>query len=154
MNGKQFVSLADELEFARKYLSFHSYLAGKIHIPEFDPIHEQLGVMPMLLHPLLENAIKHGNLDKGDGWLDVHIDKTATSLTPSIQNSRPPTLNRPLLTPSLGIGLTNLENRLEMYYQDFPSYSFQHKKLEEAQRFEVILEVPTVVLEPASTLSP
>lgn len=151
---KQFVSLADELEFAIKYLSFHSYLAGKIHIPEFDPIHEQLGVMPMLLNPLLENAIKHGNLDKPEGWLDVQIDKAASSLTLSIQNSTPPTLNRLLLTPSLGIGLTNLENRLEMYYQDFPSYSFQHKKLEEAQRFEVSLVVPIVLIEPASTASP
>ena len=150
---KQFVSLADELEFARKYLSFHSYLAGKIHIPKFDPIHEQLGVMPMLLNPLLENAIKHGNLDKAEGWLDVHIDQTASNLTLSIQNSTAPTLNRPLLTPSLGIGLTNLENRLEMYYQDFPSYSFQHKKMEEAQHFDVSLVVPIVLIEPASTAS-
>ena len=46
-------------------------LTKKFHFPEAADEHKKLGLMPMLINPILENAIKHGNLYKEDAYIKL-----------------------------------------------------------------------------------
>ncbi len=68
-------------------------------------------VTPLLLLPLVENAFKHG-ISGGAGWISIHLNMTAGTLTLNVENSYRagdrPTAN--------GFGLANLRKRLELAY--------------------------------------
>ncbi|MFT3823144.1 MAG: histidine kinase [Chitinophagaceae bacterium] len=71
-------------------------------------------IAPFLLLPLLENAFKHGiNKLLQDAYLDIHINIDATSFSFRIDNNKPR-----IAAPAEhgGIGLSNLEKRLELLY--------------------------------------
>lgn len=72
----QTTTLAAELEALRGYLAieqirFEERLAIETHV---DPAAESCAIPAFLIHPLLENAIKHGARDAGDGPLRVRLD--------------------------------------------------------------------------------
>jgi hypothetical protein len=73
-------TLAAELEALRGYLAieqirFEERLAIETHV---DPAAESCAIPAFLIHPLLENAIKHGERDHGEGPLRVRLDATVT----------------------------------------------------------------------------
>jgi len=140
----EFVSLEDELVFAEKYMFFHGYLSGKVSIPKITDSYKKLGVMPMLLNPILENVIKHGNLNSPGGFLEVKVQTIGQSTLIEVINSTsklPRSYGIPLKT-GFGIGLKNLQNRLDLFYQDRAGYSFQYAKDETLHTFTVSISLP------------
>ena len=74
----QTTTLAAELDALQGYLAieqirFEERLAIETHV---DPAAEQCAIPAFLIHPLLENAIKHGAREAGDGPLRVRLDAT------------------------------------------------------------------------------
>src|SRR6185295_17344028 len=72
----QTTTLAAELDALRGYLAieqirFEERLAIETHV---DQAAEACAIPAFLIHPLLENAIKHGARDNGDGPLRVKLD--------------------------------------------------------------------------------
>jgi sensor histidine kinase YesM len=76
-------TVAAELDALRGYLAieqirFEERLAIETHV---DEAAESCAIPAFLIHPLLENAIKHGARDHGDGPLRVRLDARVTGDT-------------------------------------------------------------------------
>lgn len=145
----EFVSLYDELVMAEKYLGFHKHLAGKFHFPEAADEHKKLGLMPMLINPILENAIKHGNLYKEDAYIKFELASEEGFLCLKLENSfeaQKTTFAFPLKT-GFGIGLKNLKNRMRLFYQEAGDFELVYEKNEEEKVFRVQIKVPQVLMD-------
>ncbi len=117
------VSLADELGFVQRYLDieqvrFEERLTVRLDVAE----EAYTATVPLLiLHPLVENAIRHGiaPLEHG-GALDIAAlvseDGAERWLEITIQNDAPQLSERTAEDGMRGIGLTNVRERLAMLY--------------------------------------
>lgn len=119
-SNRQQVPLGEELEFTRKYLEiqkvrFVERLQCTVNVPsELLPAQ-----VPMLvLQPIVENAIKHGiaKRDQG-GTLSILASRSNGMLTLSVYNDGPslPAMGEKIRS---GIGISNLETRLQSLYGD------------------------------------
>ncbi len=73
-------------------------------------------ITPLLLLPLIENAFKHGvSRSIADSFLEAVIKVEDNSLFMSIKNNIPPPS---VETESLGIGIQNVQKRLDLFYKD------------------------------------
>jgi hypothetical protein len=77
-------------------------------------------IPPMLLLPFVENAFKHGTSDSIDEvWVNIHIKVNDQSLSLSVQNSNGyDTLEKGEFEYQKGIGLKNVQRRLELLYEN------------------------------------
>jgi two-component system, LytTR family, sensor kinase len=118
--------LADEIAFVRLYLKCEQVrFEGRLRVSwDVAPNAEALLVPPMLLHPLVENAIKHGQ--QADRPLEVHISarRQGSSLVLEVRNSG--TLERAttdLLPAGPGVGLQNVRGRLTHLFPGAHTFS-------------------------------
>jgi two-component system, LytTR family, sensor kinase len=119
-------TLGDEMEIVRSYLAiegarFEERLSVTIDVPD---ALAPLPLPPLLLQPLVENAIKHGITPRKDGgrlMLTASIDQAATLVITiadtGVGVSAPELARR----RARGIGLTNVGARLKRYYGDAAS---------------------------------
>lgn len=92
-------------------------------------------IAPLLLLPLIENAVKHGVSQLNSGaWLHGDLSVSKSSLRLKIENSQPHTAGH---KSKGGIGLTNLRKRLELLYPAKHSLLTQDK----GNSFLVSLEI-------------
>ncbi|HEY8957761.1 sensor histidine kinase [Chitinophaga sp.] len=83
-------------------------------------------IAPLLLLPLLENAFKHGlSKQVENSWLNVDIQLQKATLTVTIENSKPTTATR---KSKGGIGLDNLQKRLELLYPSRHQLELEDRK--------------------------
>ncbi|MDH5786114.1 MAG: histidine kinase [Chromatiales bacterium] len=73
--GQQFIPLADELELTRRYLNMESLRMGERLVIEWqlDEGLEALRLPPLILQPLVENAVYHGIEPRPEGGVIVII---------------------------------------------------------------------------------
>ncbi|MEP2508308.1 MAG: hypothetical protein ABJH72_03070, partial [Reichenbachiella sp.] len=116
------VILEDELEYIRNYIELHKVRYHKetdiklnLHIQQ-----EGIRVMPLLFIILLENAFKHGveNLRK-EAYVHINLIASETEINFAIENNFD--INEQSEEP--GIGLQNLERRLELVYPKRHTFS-------------------------------
>ncbi len=120
--GKEdYIYLQYEIDFIHNYLSFlKTIYLDEINISfDFEATPSQLShieIAPMLIQPFLENAIKHGNVTDSDkGWVKSFLKIDGPQIIFTIQNSvHPKRKNRKI--QSHGVGLSNLKERLSVYY--------------------------------------
>ena len=128
----QTTTLAAELDALRGYLAieqirFEERLAIETHV---EPAAEPCAIPAFLIHPLLENAIKHGARDNGDGPLRVRLDARVSGDTLRVEvwntgslSPDPSAASRRVGDPGLaevtpnasggtGIGVRNVRERL------------------------------------------
>jgi len=127
-DGGRDTTVAQELEFVRLYVKceevrFESRLQVSFEVGE-DVL--ALPVPPMLLHPLVENAIKHGLRGAVSGPLVVRVSvgRVDDELVFEVANSG--TLEAStdaLLPPPSGIGLKNVRARLATLFPQRHSFS-------------------------------
>ena len=109
------VSLAEEVELAQRYLDIEQIRFGsRLHVSwELDPQAGSARVPPLLLQPLVENAVRHGVEPAADGGV-IRI-RTRIKLgraVLSIANSVPDAPSR----PGNGIALKNVRERLRLMH--------------------------------------
>ena len=111
--------LADELSFIQSYLAMEKLRFGHRLRLDFrlpDPVPD-VSVAPLLLLPLVENAIKHGlRSDTSDCFITVSLESRNERTQFQVSNSIPesaPDADRPG-----GFGLANLKRRLKLLYPD------------------------------------
>jgi len=118
------VSLADELELLRAYLDIQAIRMGERLHYSIDVAPELLATRlpPLLLQPLVENAIKHGLEPKADGGtLTIRVRQEDAALLIEIDDTG---LGLPLQdTP--GIGLANIRERLQALYRQDAELTIQ-----------------------------
>jgi two-component system LytT family sensor kinase len=83
-------------------------------------------IAPLLLLPLVENAFKHGlSKQTENGWLKVNIGLDQSTLTVIIENAKSPLF---VHKSKGGIGINNLQKRLDLIYPARYSLEFEDKK--------------------------
>lgn len=110
------VSLSKEIDFMRKYIELMEVrTSGRTHIyVQFPEIKEEVRVAPLLFISLVENAFKHGVSATRESaiFFDLQVDKNRLRFL-----TRNPNIPKGEFDKSgSGIGLKNLEKRLELLY--------------------------------------
>jgi two-component system LytT family sensor kinase len=113
----EFTTLGHERDLIECYLQiererFEERLDAQIEIPE---TLRHVSIPSLIVQPLVENAIKHGVAPARHGGrvaVAAKVDDSAVRIT--VTNTGAPF--RRELTPASGIGLRNVERRLECYY--------------------------------------
>jgi hypothetical protein len=138
LGGKEAITLEEELALVRGYLAIEKVRFGaRLHMEE--EVQKQTLetlIPPLLLQPLVENAIRHGiaNLPEG-GVIRLSAQEKAGVVSIQVENSFDPE------TPALlktGLGLDNIRQRLDTRYGAQASIAVKT----EGNRFQVSLRLP------------
>jgi two-component system, LytTR family, sensor kinase len=112
------VSLREEIRFPERYLEIESIRFGsRLEVGiEVDPAAEETQVPHLILHPLVENALRHGVARRsGKGVLRVSTRRRAQNVEIQISDNGPGFALGPQ-TPGQGLGLANTRSRLDLFY--------------------------------------
>jgi two-component system, LytTR family, sensor kinase len=118
---KDFVPLKNELQFVQDYIALESKrmedrLTTKFQV---DPSLYTYLVPPMILQPLVENAIKHGIAPAEEGGsVSVHIQKEPGGIAFQISNTGMTLSSPDPLATADGVGLKNTDARLRKIFGD------------------------------------
>lgn len=132
------VPLSKEIEYMENYISLEKLRLNE-QIPleftvEGDP--KTIQLVPLILISFLENAFKHGVSNNAkDAWIRINIAIQGQKLVYTIENSK---LTEAKHEPS-GIGLQNVQRRLELSYADNHSLDIQDEQKRYAVRLEINL---------------
>ena len=133
------VTLAEEVELAQRYLAIEQIRFGKrMQVSwELDPDAARARVPPLLLQPLVENAVRHG-IEPADALGTIRV-RTRVKLGRaliSIVNSVPAAASQ----PGSGIALRNVRERLRLMHDVSAQFDTRH----EADVFRVEIVIPLV----------
>jgi two-component system sensor histidine kinase AlgZ len=131
------VSLEEEIDLARRYLAIEQIRFGnRLQVSwELDPAASVARVPPLLLQPLVENAVRHGvEPTTSGGQIRIRTRVKLGRALISIVNSLP---NEPS-QPGSGIALRNVRERLRLMHD----VAAQFESRREAQVFRVQIVVP------------
>lgn len=108
------VSLVKEVTYLESYVElFRMRFEPKFYVRfETEGITEQQRVASLLLIPLIENAFKHGVLNDPENPVHIQIKVVQKELILMVSNL----INRSQKDQSSGIGLVNVERRLQLIY--------------------------------------
>ena len=116
LGSRSNIPLNDELALAFEFLTIEQVRFGARLKVEQDIKEECQKVMvpPLILQPLVENAVRHGiaHLVNG-GTIRIHCERHGDRLVIQIEN--PVDIDRPRRKGS-GLGLKNVRSRLDMFY--------------------------------------
>lgn len=157
------ISLADEISFSQAYLQIQQIRFGsrlQLDWQQSADLPLQLPIPPLLLQPLLENAIQHGIEPlRANGVLQVRLTAEPHKLVCRIGNSVPAAIatepalsqsaskpsediasaDRPVQRQDHGIGLSNTRARLQQLFGDRALLQLTRPQ---ADWVEVHLEIP------------
>ncbi len=137
MNELDEHTLREEVEFTRRYLDIEAE-RFKDRLEVIFKVEDQANtiVIPtMTLQPLVENAFKHGiSKMTGQSTLDIHIKLKNDVLTIMVCNDLPDVSQE---KTEKGIGLANLSDRLQTYYQHRVKIDISKR----THRFEVLISI-------------
>ncbi|WP_241461408.1 sensor histidine kinase [Aquimarina macrocephali] len=133
---KDVVTLEEEVAYLKNYIELHKMRYHKAISVNFNLQIENEGykVMPLLFIILLENAFKHGVENLRENAY-VHVDMIAreNEIRFEVENNFDPSEN----TEQSGIGLNNLERRLELVYPK--KHSISYTVTEDVYKAQLIL---------------
>ncbi|HYA25023.1 MAG TPA: histidine kinase [Terriglobales bacterium] len=116
LGGKETITLDEELALVRGYLAIEKVRFGARVRMEEEVDKGTMGLLlpPLLLQPLVENAIRHGiaNLPEG-GIIRLAAQRIDDSVSITVENSFDPDTPSSLKT---GLGLDNIRQRLNARY--------------------------------------
>jgi hypothetical protein len=118
LGARERIPLASELALARRYLAIEQVRFGeRLQVAvEAPPEAEACGVPPLLLQPLVENAVTHGIAHTLDGGtVTIRAERNPVTLVLVVEN--PCDRDRPA-GRGTGLGLRNVRERLQSEYGD------------------------------------
>jgi two-component system LytT family sensor kinase len=115
---KDVVPLADELSFVEDYLSLEHERFGERLLVKSTIAPDSLDTLvpPLILQPLVENALRHGRSPRGEVQLELETSLNEESLVISISDHGPGWPTQTTRQRGSGIGLRNVRERLEKKY--------------------------------------
>jgi len=135
----ELVSLTKEIDFMKKYIALMKLRVSDKTVVNYNFPAEETGIKiaPLLFISLIENAFKHGVSASKESKIEINMTCNHKTVVFSIENN-----NFPKKTgdkSGSGIGLKNIEKRLQLLYPN--KYSFKTSVKDE--RFLVHLEIET-----------
>ncbi|MDX1461294.1 MAG: histidine kinase [Xanthomonadales bacterium] len=115
------IPLAEELALARKYLDMEQRRLGdRLEVTwDVESLPGEISVQPLLLQPLLENAVAHGIQPRVDGGTVKVIGKSGPDqVIITISNEIPDTAVEVSRPDDHGMALVNIRRRLELAHGD------------------------------------
>jgi len=135
---RELVPLVDEVAFCRDYLAVESERLGDRLQVQFEIDPAALGAMvpPLLLQPLLENAVHHG-IEPAElgGRVLLRVSRRADRVQVSVEN---PVLREGALRAGRQMALSNIRQRLALLYDIEASMHMERSK----DLFRLTLEFP------------
>ncbi|MEP7058732.1 MAG: histidine kinase [Caldimonas sp.] len=131
------VSLGDEVELARRYLAIEQIRFGaRMRVVwELDPAAHAARVPPLLLQPLVENAVRHGVEPAANGGtIRIRTQVRFGHAIVAIANSVPGAASR----PGSGMALKNVRERLQLMHD----VAAQFETHRDVDAFRVQIAVP------------
>ncbi|MDM4764572.1 sensor histidine kinase [Pelomonas sp. SE-A7] len=131
------VSLGEEIELARRYLDIEQMRFGeRLRIRwQLDPAADRAKLPPLLLQPLVENAVRHGVEPNGEGGdLEIRTRAQGGEVLVEVVNS----LGAPATTRGHGMALQNVRQRLRLMHDVAAKFEIQA----EAGRYSVRISLP------------
>ena len=142
----QQISLDKEITYLRNFIELEKLRQNnniEVIFEVEQPGTEYLGIAPFILMTFVENAFKHGanpSLAKSFIHIDYILDSEHNHLTFSISNTKPSILNELDKAKVGGIGLKNVQTRLNILY---PS-RHELKIVDETDKYTVTLTLQTI----------
>ena len=151
LGGRERVAFAEELALAEHYLSIEQVRFGArlTFDKRIEPGAERCLVPPLLIQPLIENAVKHGVADRIEGGtVRIEARRIGAMLQVSVENPRDPQAPP---RRGHGLGLDNVRRRLEALDPE----RTRVEVVREEEFFRVALTLPAVEAGPlAGATSP
>jgi two-component system sensor histidine kinase AlgZ len=144
-DGRKFVRLSEEIALLERYASIEQLRLGdRLRMAwEIDSAPQDALMPPLVLQPLLENAVYHGvEPGTGSGEVLVHIEGRGKSVLVRMVN---PFIADQAQRPGNRMALENLRERLELF---FDAEARMVTRVAEG-RFEVEVEFPYLTERPA-----
>jgi len=135
------VTLAEEIDLAQRYLAIEQVRFGeRLHVDVAGQDGQECLVPPLVLQPLVENAVTHGvaHLIEG-GVVRIGVARGATTLAITIENPADP--ERPA-GRGTGLGLKNVRERLRRLYGTDASLRVDEADGRFSARLDLPVEVP------------
>jgi two-component system, LytTR family, sensor histidine kinase AlgZ len=135
------VTLAQEIDLAKHYLSIEQVRFGqRLRVDwQLDPEANSAKLPPLLLQPLVENAVRHGaELSAEGSTIVIFTKKETTKVTILIANTLPSLQTQTPASQGNGIALKNVRERLRLLHDIESSF---HTSIKEGQ-FIVRIELP------------
>lgn len=151
-SSKDWVSLEDEMIFIRDYLELQRLRYGtRLQISIAGDTANVLAgdCPPLLLQPLLENALRH-DLDCHEGSSDIRMQFSLHGEELSIKVSNTVT-DGIAANPGLGLGLPQTRARLELIYAGRASMHSERRQDDGQHRYEVEIRMPLHMPEGTAT---
>ncbi len=135
--NEKFVSLNDEVSMIENYIALEQLRYGdRVQVSFINHITDPVKVAPLLYLTLVENAFKHGvSQELKKAHINIIFSDDAPYIVFLIENSKPQSTANEKSQPS--IGLTNLQQQLELIYPD----SFQLEIKNGKSKYTVTLKI-------------
>jgi len=118
---KDFVSIENEVEYIKNYLDLENNRRDNLDINiKATGISKQVKIAPLLLLPLVENAVKYSQRTDGKNAIINLIIDINDRISFTINNTKGKVSQ--IKSPDSGVGLNNLTKRLELIYPDDHEY--------------------------------
>ena len=140
LGARERVALEEELALAERYLAIEQVRFGaRLGFEKrVEPETRRCLVPPLLIQPLIENAVKHGVADRVEGGeVKIEVRRRGGALEVTVENPRDP--EAPPRRGS-GLGLENVRRRLDA----LDPRTTRVDVFREPDRFRVVLTLPAV----------
>jgi LytS/YehU family sensor histidine kinase len=114
-----FVPLEKEIKLIRDYMGLEKVRYGnRLDMQvQVNGDYKNKQIAPLLMIPFVENCFKHGaSVMRGQQWIKLTISINEDQLELMLSNSKPP--DTPGTNNKRGIGLANVQKRLQLLYPD------------------------------------
>lgn len=135
---QEIVPLYKEIDYIENYIKLFSLKSSKTYpiATTFSIENQNVEIVPMLLIPFLENALKHSNIEKITGtFINLKITATSNHIDFEIENSKPEV--KIVKDDVGGIGIDNVKKRLAILYPNRHNLSIN----ETSKAFKVNLKL-------------
>tara|TARA_R110002126_G_scaffold173894_1_gene322438 strand:- start:46 stop:1143 length:1098 start_codon:yes stop_codon:yes gene_type:complete len=114
---QEIVPLYKEIDYIENYIKLFCLKSSKTYpiTTTYSIKNQNIQIVPMLLIPFLENALKHSNIEKVTGtFINLKINATESSIDFELENSKP---EFKIVKDDVGgIGIENVKKRLTILY--------------------------------------
>jgi len=138
--GVDFVPFTEEEKFIRGYIELQQMrLTDKTKVRyETSGNFETLRIAPRLLIPFIDNAFKYGVSNRNESEIAIRFQFSGSMLTFTIQNAIHPVASDSL-EQSTGIGLENVNRRLDLLYKG--NYSLKKTQTKDSYLIQLIIDL-------------
>lgn len=119
------VTIEQEMESITTYLAIEKARFGdKLHFEiQVDPSAKAVNIPPMILQPIVENAVSHGVKDNGDIEIRVRVDSFRDNIVMRVEDHGERDFDHARIATGRGTGLKNVEGRLFSLYHRRIAYT-------------------------------